>query len=211
MLYGFYLYDAFVAPDLDSNAMLAARRLDFDLDRLSEVQGETRLSFVAALGIWYARTGQVGAATAIRDHLNSRAADSDNRHLTLVSRSLSAHVALAEGDSIGALQRFRALAPTGDRGQVAWRPWESLGSERLAHAQVSFARGEYDEAQRVADHFDSPSVAPYLLYLAASLSLRLRIARARGDEAAAEMYEARLRRLGRDDVIGTEEVSRLPQ
>ena len=210
LLSGFYLYDALVAPELDPNAMQAVDRLDLDVERLEDVQGEVRLSFLSALGTWYTRRGRLDDARAIRDHLVSRAERSESRHLKLLSQSLSAHVALAEGDSAGALRQFQSLAPTADQGGLAFRPWESLGSERLTHASVLFARGEYDEARRVADYFDSPAVAPYVLYLPASLSLRLRIAQALGDEDAAARYEARLKQLGRDDLVREEEVSHTP-
>ena len=210
ILGGFYLYDALVAPELDPNAMQAVDRLGFDLERLEDVQSEVRLSFLSALGTWYARRDRLDDARTIRDHLVSRAERSESRHLKLLSQSLSAHVTLAEGDSAGALRQFQALAPTADRGRLSFRPWESLGIERLTHARLLFARGEYDAARRVADYFDSPAVAPYVLYLSASLSLRLRIALALGDKAATARYEARLRQLGRDDLVRREEVSRTP-
>jgi hypothetical protein len=210
ILDGFYLYDALVAPELDTNAMQAVDRLGFDLQRLDDVQTEARLSFLSALGTWYARRGRLDDARTIRDHLVSRAERSEVRHLKLVSQSLSAHVALAEGDSAGALRQFQSLRPTAGQVGLAFRPWESLGIERLTQARLLFARGEYDEALRVADYFDSPAVAPYVMYLPASLALRMRIALALGDEDAAARYEARLRKLGRDDLVRKEEVSHSP-
>ena len=210
LLSGFYLYDALVAPELDPNAMQAVDRLGFDLERLEDVQGEPRLSFLSALGTWYARRGRLDDARTIRDHLASRADRSESRHLMLLSQSLSAHVALAEGDSTAALRQFQSLVPTTGQVGLAFRPWESLGSERLTHARLLFARGEHDAARRVADYFDSPGVAPYVMYLPASLSLRMRIALALGDEDAVARYKARLEQLGRDDLARREEVLHRP-
>jgi hypothetical protein len=114
-----------------------------------------------------------------------------------MAAGLSGHIALAEGDTASAVRAFAQLVPAGTRGQLT-RPWESFGAEHLALARIHMARGEYDEAYRVARCFDSPGAASviYPVFLRASLELRLEAARELGDEDDVAAIERRLAGLG---------------
>ena len=96
--------------------------------------------------------------------------------------SLEARLLLASGDTAGALARFEALWPTGTRADVAWRPWESLGGERLLLARLRLARGDSTGAVQVASTFDATAAYVDLLYLRQSLELRAQAAGARGGQ-----------------------------
>jgi hypothetical protein len=120
----------------------------------------------------------------------------------LLGQSVTARAALARGDSAGALKLLQQLVPTAGRGALIWNPWESLGGERLLLAELRLARGEFVEALRLARNFDAPVPVSYVLYLPASLKLRLRAARALGDEQLAQRVRARLVALGRRELIG---------
>jgi hypothetical protein len=150
---------------------------------------EWRLWF---LGVWEAYRGRVDEARAIRDTLAARAARTGDRSTSLVARSMSAHVALADGDTTLALQRFINLTPTGSR-ELLQRPWESLGLERLMLARLLLARGEYAEAQKVAATFDSPGATNIIntVFLPASLEIRLHAAQALENQAAVRSIESR--------------------
>jgi hypothetical protein len=113
-----------------------------------------------------------------------------------------ARAALARADSAEALRRLSALVPTARRRPLEFDWWESLGGERLALAELLLARGQFAEALRVASIFDSPTPVIYLIYLPASLSVRLRAAQALGDAVLAERFRARLVALGRNDLLG---------
>jgi tetratricopeptide (TPR) repeat protein len=190
----FYMLDDLAGADVRAKAVAVADRLLGDFAELSD----RRLWF---LGVWCAQRDRLMQARAIRDVLQARFQQSRAREVGLLSKSVAAHVALAEGDSTMALRLFESVTPNAARGPLNWRPWESLGGERLALAKLLYARSEYDKADRVAAHLDAPAPVPYLIYLPESLSLRLRIARKLGNQEAAERYEERLRRLGRSDLV----------
>ncbi len=76
------------------------------------VLNEWRLWF---LGVWAAHSGRVDEARVIRDTLSARAATTGDRTTSLVARSMSAHVALADGDTTLAIRLFDALTPNASR------------------------------------------------------------------------------------------------
>jgi tetratricopeptide (TPR) repeat protein len=188
-----YLLDAAAGAPLATQASEIAERRHENMSDLSE----PRLWF---LGMWDVAQGRLVEAARIRDTLALHA----TRMADLLATSLSAHIALAKGDSTKAQVLLEALTPTAPQRQwLNYRPWESLGAERLVQAQLLFARGEYEKAHRAASSLDAPGAVSYLIFLPASLSLRLQIARRLGDQEAVERYTARLRRLGREDLIST--------
>jgi eukaryotic-like serine/threonine-protein kinase len=196
-----YILDAVAGADttIDSRAAAAANRLLKASGSAPKDMGSTDLWY---LGIWQAHRGRAAEARAIGDTLAARAARSADREEALLARSVSARAALAGGDSTGAMTLLRELVPTTGRGALTWNPWESLGGERLLLAELRLARGEFAEAIRVARNFDAPAPVPYVLYLPASLKLRLRAALTLGDEGLAQRVRARLAALGRPDLIG---------
>jgi hypothetical protein len=115
------------------------------------------------------------------------------RRDSLLAASLRARATLARGDSVEALRQLRALTPTAtSRQDLTWDPWESLGGERLLLAQLLLARRQAAEALEVAGGFDSPVPASYLIYLPASLSVRVLAATQLGDTRLAQAGRARL-------------------
>jgi len=114
----------------------------------------------------------------------------------MYARALNAHLALAEGDSMAALQRFAALHPTAPSEGLAWDEAEPLAVERLVHARLLLALQRYQEAYDVAAGFDLPSAIIFLPFIRPSLVIRLEAARALGRADLAARAEERLRRLG---------------
>jgi len=156
------------------------------------------------VGVWAVHEGRLEEARSIADSLAALAARSDSRRDRLMSSSLEARVALLTGDSGRALALLQQLTPTKPYGSVP-RPWEGLAAEQLALAELHFARGDYAEALAVAANFDAPARSPFdLPYLPASLSLRIRIARALGDEELEARCRRRLSALGREDLLGSD-------
>jgi tetratricopeptide (TPR) repeat protein len=187
----FSILDALAGADVEEMADSVAGVLRSELFDINE----WRLWF---LGTWDAHNNRVAEARAITDTLAARAALAGDRRTDLIARCLSAHVALADGDTTLAIQRLSALTPTAARVALA-RPWESLGLERLTLARVLLAQGRYADAARVAASFDSPGATNLIngVFLPASLEIRLDAARALNDEQAIESIERRLDALGR--------------
>jgi eukaryotic-like serine/threonine-protein kinase len=147
------------------------------------------------LGGWEAYRGRAELAAEIADTVSTRNAAAGNRRDSLLVASLAARVALARGDSSGALDRFRRLVPTADDAALVWNPWEALGAERLLLARLLLAKGEALAALQVASNFDAPSPVTYLPYLPASLVVRIEAAGKLGDEKLLQRLQRRQRML----------------
>ncbi|MEE9132889.1 MAG: BTAD domain-containing putative transcriptional regulator [Gemmatimonadota bacterium] len=191
-----YILDAAAGADLEIEASEAVEHVR---QRLSDNTAYyTDLWF---LGIWEARQGRVDEVRALADTLDTIAAETDNRAARLMAQSLQARATLASGDSAGALELLRELVPT-KRRLDPWYPWESLAAEQLALAELLYARGDFEEAARVAANFDAPArPTTDLRYLPASLALRVRAARQLGDAALEQRCRDRLAALGRTDLL----------
>ncbi len=150
------------------------------------------------LGVWDAYHGNVEEARVIRDTLLARVPQTGRSRTDHVAREMSAHVALAEGDTTRAIQLLRALKPYGRRSNLE-NPWGSLGLERLTLARLLLAKGRYDEAYRVATSFDSPGASNIVntVFLRASLEIRLEAARALGNKRSELELERRAELLKR--------------
>ena len=118
-----------------------------------------------------------------------------------MARAVAARATLARGDTAQALVQLAALAPDTSRTPLTWNPWESLGGERMLLARLLFARGRYAESYRVASELDAPDPVPYVMYVPASLALRMRAAERLGNRPAAEAMRRRLAALGREDLV----------
>jgi tetratricopeptide (TPR) repeat protein len=205
-----YKLAALAGADVDVKAAAAAGQL---LERFENNASGTDEIDLWALAIWDLGRKNVARAAVIRETLRTRAtlvrwydtetedrAQERRRRADLLARSLSAHIALAEGRTARALELFQSLAPTARRPYLTFRPWEGLGKEWMALAELRFARGDYAEAIDVAANLDAPGSVPNLIYLPASLALRMRAARELGNESLAERFRARLVAIGRDDL-----------
>jgi hypothetical protein len=191
-----YVIDAVAGAPLESQASAVLEGLGREYAELSGAR-------LWLSGIWHARLGNADHVTEIAGVLDSAAAASEprrERRNRLLAESMLAQAALARSDSAEALRRLGALAPTAPRRRLASDWWESLAGERLALAELLLERGQFAEALRVASIFDSPTPVIYLIYLPASLSVRLRAAQALGEAALAERFRARLVALGRSDL-----------
>jgi hypothetical protein len=148
------------------------------------------------MGSWLAYQGDGSAAMRMSQTVLRRALGDKGRRDSLLAQSLAARATLALGDTAAAIRRLRALVPTSPSHQdLTWGPWESLGGERLLLAQVLLARGKPADAYEVAQAFDSPVPIPYLMYLPASLELRIRAAQELGDYRQVDRLVSRLHRL----------------
>jgi tetratricopeptide (TPR) repeat protein len=152
------------------------------------------------LGSWDAHQGRWSAAQAIADTLTRRG----GRAEALMAKSLAAHAVLAQGDTARAMALLAALVPDAPRTPLTWSPWESLGGARMLLAQLLFLKGKYAESYRVAAMLDAPDPVPYVMYLPASLVLRMRDAVRLGDLSAADATRRRLVALGRQDLLNAQ-------
>jgi hypothetical protein len=186
-----YIVDALAGISVEDRAEALAEELRVDIASLSGWM-------IWHLGVWDAHQGRLDEARAVRDTMRLWAQEFGDRETSLIAASLQAHVTLAEGDTTTALRLFDALSPSVRRARL-YRPWESLGLERLLQARLLAARGRHADAFREASAFDSPGAANLVLptFLPASLRIRLEAARELGDLRAAERMESRLSALRR--------------
>jgi hypothetical protein len=75
---------------------------------------------------------------------------------------------------------------------LIWQPWEALAGERLTLARLRLATGSPKEAYRLASDVDGHRAVVFLVYLPASLELRLRAALAMGRPDLAARVRERL-------------------
>lgn len=196
MMGDIYILDAVAGASLEAQAREAAAT-----KRQEIADGEASYFHLWFLGIWDAHEGRVDEARALADSLATIADQNDDRIAGLMSRSVEARATLASGDSAAALELLRQLVPNKRRTDYWW-PWESLPGESLAFAELLYANGDFEEALRIAKNLDAPArPVTDLIYLPASLALRLRIARQLGDARLEQRCRERLSALGRSDLI----------
>jgi len=180
---------------------LAGAGFEREADAFAETARRTyrsspdNLSSVALwfLGSWIAHRGGAAEAEEMSERILRNAPAGSPRRDSLLAASLRARATLARGDSAEALRQLRGLIPTATSHQdLVWDPWESLGGERLLLARLLLARGQAAGALDVAGGFDSPVPVSYLMYLPASLSVRVRAAEQLGDTRLAQAARARL-------------------
>ncbi len=145
------------------------------------------------VGALEATRGEVAEAARIADALARRGKEDGADRTRLMEASLRAHIALAQGDSTEALRRFQELVPPLLSGAaLSWDEFAPLALERLALARLLLARGQYMDAIRTADVFDSQAPHIYLLFNEPSLRLREEAATRLGDRLLVRRYAARL-------------------
>jgi hypothetical protein len=181
-----YLLDAAVSGQLKEQATLVAQR---DLERYgTEYRKAPSTQRLWVLALWEASQGNRNLVSAIADELDQRARANGSRLDRLLADAVTAHAALAAGDSAGALRRLRVLRPTAPPDSMPWSLAESLGPERLLLAQLLLANGEAREALAVANVFDSQEPLIYALYRPASLVVRQRAAEQLGNRTLARRF-----------------------
>jgi hypothetical protein len=151
------------------------------------------------LAEWHAHEGDT---TRLQQLGSALLADSAARGLPL-REALAGYLALARADTAAATRSFRALRINVPSVALEWGLAQPLAAERLLRAKVADERRDYVEADRIAGAFDHSSPIVFLPFLPDALSIRLRAARAMGRADLARQLEARLRRLGGDNVIAS--------
>ncbi|HEX6626844.1 MAG TPA: serine/threonine-protein kinase [Gemmatimonadaceae bacterium] len=181
--------------------LVAAASGDFEreaahvADSVATAYNKASTPVLWTVGTWEAHRGNTARLREIAGVLEKRAAASGARSDLLLSKAMTARLTLVEGDSTRAVQMLRNLIPNATRAEIVWQPWESLGPERMALAEVLYARGELEDARRVATLLDATEPLTYPLYLRQSLMLRLRVAQAINNKRLIDEYQTRLRQL----------------
>jgi serine/threonine-protein kinase len=134
---------------------------------------------------------------ALRVFTDSTGAGADR----LVAAGAAARLAVLRGDTAAAIRLLEQLRPASALGDLTWDLWEAAAVERLLLAQLLLATGDFAKAIEVAELFDSPRSQIHLLYLPASLQIRLRAAAGLGQSARRDRYRDRLLALGRRDLL----------
>jgi hypothetical protein len=185
-----YLLAAPVVPALADRARAVARQ-----DSVEFGPTYAGLSYQVRfweLGIWAAQEGNARLARAIAGDLATRAVGG-TRIDTLLASSMAGHAALAEGDSLLALQRFeRLIAQAAPADELTWNEAASLGFDRLTLGRLLVWHKEYARAISVLNVHDSALPAVYPLYLRASLLLRAEAATALNEPSLAASLRARV-------------------
>lgn len=153
------------------------------------------------LVLWHASRRDTLTVERLWRGLDSMARADGTRRTRLLADAAAAHAALARGDSAAALTRLRALRVGATRTELQWDVFESLGPERLLHARLALARGEPEEALRVARTFDWSEPIIDVGFIAASLRVRSEAASRLGNTRALQDARERLRRMERSRVV----------
>jgi hypothetical protein len=201
-----YVLDALAGLPFADEARAAAAgfRAEFEVGSIAS----NRLWF---LGTWEAAYGDPLEADRIADTLAARAREAVTRaaaegagdrlpesvrELQLLAHSVAAHAALARADTVVATRLLSTLDPAGGISAIAWRPWMSLGWERLTLAELRLAAGLPGQAFALAANLAAPAPVIYPLYLRWSLDVRRRAAQALGNAGLASAVAETLDRLG---------------
>lgn len=150
--------------------------------------------------VWQAHRGQADSLAEIHAALRTifhRTGTPDDRFFSDV---VSAHLALARRDTTDAIRLLRSIRVDGAPGEVTWGLWYPMATERLALARALLSRGRYAEAISAANAFDHPQAMVNLIFLPASLTVRVMAAEGLHDEALAKRFRDRLSALGRFDL-----------
>jgi hypothetical protein len=160
-----------------------------------------RLRYVS-LWAWHRR--EAALLDSVAKRMRSIADSTKSGVDRLVLDGTEARLALVRGDTATCLRLLKGIRPAADPGWVTWDVWESAAAERLLLAELQLATGDAAGAWKTAEAFDSQRSQVQQLYLPASLRVRLRAAGQMGRGQDRVRMEARLRALGREDLITRE-------
>jgi hypothetical protein len=152
-------------------------------------------------GSWYAHTRDAARLTRVVEQLQDKVRSTADPLDSLLAESMTARLDLVRGDTLSAKNRLLALQPCATLTYITWGLWQSLAPERMALAEILLAQNEPARAIEVASGFDQIEPAVYILYWPRSLALRYRAAAKLGRTDLAERYAARLREIGRTDLL----------
>ena len=159
------------------------------------------------LAVWNAHERDLPTLDRLVARMEALSEERGDAHTAMLARAVLGHQALALGDSSRALEIFSSLESVGTRVGFDVGLSEALAPERIILAELRLARGEHEEAYRVAAIFDHPEPLIFVPFLARSLEVRLEAARALPGAAwarRAEEASARLQALGRGNHPGRE-------
>ncbi len=190
------LMDAPVYPEVADRARAVARALEPACG--PEYARCGNASRIWKLAIWEAHAGNAERASAAAAELDRRVTETastgpDQRLIRIEARSAQAHAALARADTAEtlALLETQLREPVPGGLELEWDVVRPRGLDRLILARLLLARGEARRALETASVLDSPRPL-FLLYVPASLRLRLQAAEALDDAELAARFRARL-------------------
>jgi len=153
------------------------------------------------LGSVEVKAGRLEVARQVMTELASRGREPGSTYEAILSNSLRARLALAEGDTAAALPILESLVPTAAPGDtLRYSEGWPMGAERLELARILNVQGEHRRAIQIADVLDSPWPSIHNLYLRPGLELRAAAAAALGDAGLERRYRRRLDALASPDV-----------
>ena len=193
---GLFVVDAAAGAPLEKRAEEVIASLAGDYPEMSS----RRLWYH---GIWESHRGDLGRVKAIAQALDNTARQSKEPDDRMRADAMAARASLLGGDTAGAINALRRLRPAAPSTSLMWSEWQTLAGERFMLAELLLRGGLAAEALEVAEGFDHPQPIMHLLYLPASLALRMEAARTLGDRAAMLRYRDRLLALGRRDVVNS--------
>jgi tRNA A-37 threonylcarbamoyl transferase component Bud32 len=182
---GLYVLDAAMGAGMEEKAAGVIALLEAPYDSMTT----DRLWYH---GIWQAHLGDSTKLAAVTRALWNIAARSGMRRDSVVAGTMAARLALFRADTAAAMTTLQRLAPAATPSDIGWGLWESLPNERLELGRLLLALGRNEEALRVADGFDHQASLVNLLYLPASLVLRIEAADRLGRHEVASRFKARL-------------------
>jgi serine/threonine-protein kinase len=156
------------------------------------------------LTLWNSLEGDLAAAEVLSGRLAEVAEEGADPLVRVLADAARAHVMTARGDSAAALSALQSLDPAFGRVLLDYGLVEPLAPERMLLAELLLADGEAEEAYRTAALFDHPGAAIFVPFVARSLELRARAARAMPGREWAERArnaEERLEMLGRPELV----------
>ena len=187
----YFLAAAPVYPEFRTRAMEIARR---DEETYGPAYANAPSSIrMWQLGILESVIGRRDVAQKVEAQLAGKAAssglDSDRRF----ARSMAAFNSLARGDSsrAGAILDSLLREPV-PSGEIVWDMGAPRGLERLTLARLHASRGDYRKAIDIANVFDAAWPSIYMLYVPASLQLRIDAAQRLGGSGLVTRYRDRL-------------------
>lgn len=189
-----YVVDAVAGAPFETQARAA-------LDALGDGNRTLQAPKLWFRGTWYAHAGDEARLAEVVDQLHRRVRSSEDPADSLLAGSMAARLDLVRGDTSQAIARFSALRPVAGRTYITWGLWQSLAAERIQLADLLLARGEAARAFAVASGFDHFEPIAYVLYWPRSLAVRARAAAMMGRGDLEGHFTARLRAIGRDDLL----------
>jgi hypothetical protein len=143
------------------------------------------------LSVWNAYERDLPTLDRLVARLDVLRTERGDPHTANLADAAHGHLALARGDSTEAVRIFSSLVTTGTRVGLDIGISEPLAPERILLAELLLARGEPEQAYRVASVFDHPEPLIFVPFTARSLSVRLAAAQAlSGPEWAQRAQEA---------------------